>query len=932
MTFRRGATIVSGLLLVLLLALAGLWLARATIAARFAERYFRQHGVQSRVEIGMLGLSGVSGRFALGPDAAPELAAERIELFFDPLRWQPYLVEVRLVNPLVRARVDDRGRVTLPSLQAWLDSLSQRGEKSPYVSDDLVVSFTGLRALLATPAGAVEIDGDARLVRNRPVALALTLQPGQFGWQGHNVRLAKAALNFTEAGRLTVQVAGDFRDAAATIEGATLDLQFERLVLGADGGISAGASQADIVVAAFRSAMANGNGIRVQVSAPQLRFAGTVMETPRLTASLNARTLDAKTRISDLAVTLAASNLKASALDAVGEGDITLAATVAIPAELARAIRAFPVLAMEPPLAAAVGRNLGALRLGLKAHALRRDGRMDARLTAPLTISASGGAALRVEALALSGTPQAVRGHLSARLGGGGLPPLSLASQRFTWNGHALAADAALEGQFDFSALRGIRTALRGQAAYEGGEFRFTQGDCAPASLAALGPLAREIKGTLCPAPAPLFAFGAKGWTLAFEAREASGFLPLANADVSGGAAKLAFNGTGGLAGSVTVTAARLTDKAMPLRFNPITGTGELNLADGVWRGRFAAATPTGVSLGTATIFHTMATSQGNSHLEAPLVFAEGKLQPDNLSPLLAALRQAAGRADFKGDFSWDPGGLAAHTGTLALRDFGFLTPLGRARGIETDLVLTSLLPPASAPGQTLKIARIDWTLPITALELRFGFSPTALRVDALQFGIADGRVALAPFSLNPSSPGTISSMATITGFSLEPLIAASNLSGKASLLGKLSGTIPFTAGSDGFRITKGRLTSDGAGRLSLGRSLWGEAQVTNVVQDFAFQALENLAFESLAADLNSIDQGRLSILFHIKGRSDPPKPQVAEIEVQDIVNGTVLQKPVPLPSGTPIDLTLDASLNFDELLKSYADAWSKSLEGLGAR
>jgi hypothetical protein len=58
----------------------------------------------------------------------------------------------------------------------------------------------------------------------------------------------------------------------------------------------------------------------------------------------------------------------------------------------------------------------------------------------------------------------------------------------------------------------------------------------------------------------------------------------------------------------------------------------------------------------------------------------------------------------------------------------------------------------------------------------------------------------------------------------------------------------------------------------------------------------------------------------------------VADVAVSDILNGSALQKPVPLPSGTPIDLTLDASLNFDELLKSYAEAWSKSLEGLGAK
>ena len=46
-----------------------------------------------------------------------------------------------------------------------------------------------------------------------------------------------------------------------------------------------------------------------------------------------------------------------------------------------------------------------------------------------------------------------------------------------------------------------------------------------------------------------------------------------------------------------------------------------------------------------------------------------------------------------------------------------------------------------------------------------------------------------------------------------------------------------------------------------------------------------------------------------------------------DLINGSALQKPIPLPSGTPIDLTLDTSLNFDELLKSYTEAWSKTLQ-----
>jgi hypothetical protein len=932
MSLSRGAKIALSLVLALLLALAALWLARAGIAAGFAERYFRQHGVNSSVEIGMLGLSGASGRFALGPADAPELAAERIELFFDPLRWQPYLVEVRLVNPVVRARVDNQGRVTLPSLQAWLDSLGESQEKSPYVSDDLTIAFTGLRALLATPAGAVEINGDARIVRNRPVSLALSLKPGRFGWEGRQVELQKAALNLVEGGRMTVTIAGDYRDALAAVEGAALDLSMERLVIGTDGVITAGASRANIAAANFRSAAAVGSGFRAEITAPQLRFAGTVMETPRLTATIQARALQAQARLTDLSATLDARNLRASALDVVGEGDVTLSTTAVLPADLVRAIRAFPALAMEPSLAAAVGRNLGPLRISLKARALRRDGKLEARLIEPLLVRASGSGVLRVDALALSGTPPVVSGHMRASLSGGGLPPLRLNAQRFTWNGESLVADAALDGQVDFSALRGVRASLQGQAVYGDGAFRFSQARCLPISLAALGPLARDIKGQVCPAKAPLFAFGPQGWRLDAEARDAAAFLPLANADLSGGAAHLSFNGAGGFSGTVNVTAAKLSDKAAPLRFNPITGSGDIALAGGVWHGRFSARDgKLGSALGTATFQHAMATTQGSAHVEAPLIFAEGKLQPETLSPLLEPLRQSNGRADFQGDFTWGPGGLAGHTGTLTVRDFSFLTPMGRASGVDTTLNLTSLLPPATAPEQTLRIARVDWTLPLTALELRFGFSTTALRVEALQFNVADGRIALAPFSVNPSAPGSIASTATITSFSLAPLIAASNLSGKASLEGKLSGTVPFTAGSDGFRITKGRLTSDGPGRLSLNRSLWGDTPVTNVVQDFAFQALENLSFESLVADLNSIDQGRLSVLFHIKGQSDPPRPQVAEVAVQDIINGTALQKPIPLPSGTPIDLTLDTSLNFDELLKSYAEAWSKSLEGLGA-
>jgi len=201
---------------------------------------------------------------------------------------------------------------------------------------------------------------------------------------------------------------------------------------------------------------------------------------------------------------------------------------------------------------------------------------------------------------------------------------------------------------------------------------------------------------------------------------------------------------------------------------------------------------------------------------------------------------------------------------------------------------------------------------------------------------IAEGHASLGAITLSLADPH-VAGAADLKGISLNSLVAASNLGSKVKLEGKVSGHIPFVAGADGFRISNGHVAADGPGRLSVDRSLWaqGEAALnSNAVQDFAYQALENLAFEQMSADLNSVANGRLQIVFHIKGRSDPPKPQTANVAITDIINGTALYKPVPLPSGTPIDLTLDTSLNFDELLKSYAEAWSKSLnsEGPGAK
>ncbi len=890
------AAIVFGLAAALLL----LWLVRAQFAAEIARRYFRSHGVESQVEIGALGLSGVSGRFALGPADAPDLAADHIELRFDPLGWTPRLVEVRLVHPVMRAQIGADGKPHLGSLQTWIDSLGRQQGKSRFVSDDLAVSLTGLRLLLATPGGALEIDGDARLVKNLPVALVLSARPATLAYQGARVMLRAASLNFDAVhGVFAARFSGAVQGAG--MEGRDVEAQFDTDGLTWD--------------TANNRLLVNASSARLQVHAASLASA----------LSVAAPTLDLTARNIHLASAAGQWDAKADLAGTAGAG-----LDIALPA----------LRAADPALADALRQNLAHLELGIAGHLERQDGKIRFTLAAPLTLKGAHGGLLRLPMLAVSGTSDSLNASLDAALSGPGLPTARLALRNLVWTGGGFTSDAALAARFGFAMLRGADIAADGALSWQSGRYAFTPKTCARAALAAFHPgasdLARNIRAAICPLTGkPLITGEGAHWILSGAAHDASADLPLANVHADHMAATLAFTGDGApQGGTATVTAAEISDRAPGPRFQPLAGSGAATLANGVWRGRFAVTGPKNSPLGETSFLHTMASGIGSAHITAPnIAFAPDHLQPVDLSPFLVALRRAEGAVAFTGDIGWTRNTITSR-GRLSVAALDFLTPLGKAHAVKTDIALSSLLPPITAPGQAIAIARIDWTLPFSAVDLLFAFSPAAIHLDKADTDIAQGHASLGALTVNLADPGHLAGAAQLNGIALSALVAASNLGSKVKLDGKISGRVPFILGPEGFRIAGGHVAADGPGRLSVDRALWvqGDAALnSNAVQDFAYQALENLAFESLSAELNSVAGGRLQIVFHIKGRSDPPKPQVAEVAITDILNGTALYKPIPLPSGTPIDLTLDTSLNFDELLKSYAEAWSKTLNPVGA-
>ena len=860
-----------------------LWLTRVWLVTEAARGYFRQHGVESGVEIRSLGLAGVSGRFALGPQDAPDVSAERVELRFDPLRWLPRVIEVRLVNPVIRARLDEGGRITLPSLQVWIDSLARQKGHSQFISDDMAVSLTGLRALLSTPGGAAELDGDIRLVQNHPIFAALHLRPGAFSWHGSSALVKSACLDF-DRDTARLHFAGNIRSGRITLDDIIGDADTKGLKWNS-GSVSAASSH--LVAVARR---VNGAAMpALDVTAGNIFFSG--------------RQARADIRVTGNA---AFGGLK-------------------IPGDRA--------------LAEAVIANLAQVKLRFAGHVALKGNNTSFALLEPLVVTGARGGILSVPLLKLEGSPVNAKGAAQASLAGGGLPALTLALQNLAWVGDSLTTDAALKARFNYDMLRGAEIAASGTLSWREGQYAFTPSVCALAHLAAFHPgasdIANSVEAEICPTTGKPMIYGTgTSWTFKGTARRAAAGLPLANAKADSVSAGLDFDGQGGdFRGKAVVTAARLSDNAASPRFKPVLASGFAALDTGMWHGKFVMTDIQKKALAEITFTHAMVSGAGAAHLSAAgVTFEPGKLQPEDVSPLLTNLRRAEGVVDFDGDIAWTRGTITSR-GTLAIDSLDFMTPLGKAHALKTTIAFTSLLPPITAQDQGLTISRIDWTLPLTAVDVRFAFSPAALRIEAAATDIALGHVALEGFTINPADPSHITGAAQLSSIALSSLIGASNLGAKVKLEGKVSGRVPFALTSEGFRITNGHIAADGPGRLSVNRSLWmqGEAALSsNAVQGFAYQALENLAFDSMTADLNSIVGGRLQIVFHIKGHSDPPVHQTADVAIADILDGTAMYKPILLPSATPIDLTLDTSLNFDELLKSYAEAWSKSLSPMG--
>ena len=921
---------------------------------------------------------------AANPDLTAQVAEVRYGLigWWAGQPFGATVTSVRLVRPVIKGRWKD-GRLTLGALDPLIDTLRKRPPRPDARQPRIVVEDARLRLdtdhgpLLARASAQLdngrllrldaafapaELKGADRAVRLGPGQLHLVtvgdqvasvlettvrdLKLGQITAQEARVRLtARTAYPDLKRkrgdGALTQSLTINARSLAyggTRLRDASLAARFhgqstgwiDTLAVTGDGTAILGAARADLAGAQVR-------GLRMTANLGGLNW--TRRGGDRVAASLATRVSAEALSRDKLALTRLSGALRGSAVLAAQGGGLALAGPVATHGDWSGL---GPVRNGDAPEIAALKRavrSFDAETRGLSVTA--GEGGLKLALSSPLTVRPTAGGLATIRAQGSVPIYAAGRGALRLAVSGGDLPQADLAVDRYHLAPGGLTAQARIKAKTGIGPVRDGVIQAAGELRVTEGGVAFTAAHCAAVSgRLELGANDVEaVSAQLCPTGAPLFTLIQGDWRIRARAKALSAAAPFLQAAVSQGAGALDLAAVKGrLTGALVLSAGTVADTSSDLRFNPVRATAQARVKGEVWGADIGVTDTAGRPLGQGVLRHDGAVGGGALTFDTgTLAFSEGGLQPAALSPRAALVASpAAGQARFHGQVAWTKAG-AASGGVLDIPNLDFRSPAGQVSGLSGQVTFTSLAPLTAAPGQMLRARRIEALSGLTDAEVTFGIAGEAVNVAGLDLSVGGGKVRLQPFSLPFAGGQPWKGVVDFTDVQLSDFVEASPFADRVDLTARASGTIPFTVTPEGVRVAGGQLRATGPGRLSIRReALTGVAAegavaagplgdktpppTTDTFTDFAYQAMENLAFQSLDASINSLPRGRLGILFHIRGENAPPTHQEIWLTPQEILTRSFLTRKLPLPSGTKVDLTLDSSLNLDQLLGDFAE------------
>jgi len=977
----RPLRVIIALVGVALVIMAGLvWLNRKALAREALTGWLRSKGVAADAQVEAFGPNIFTARLRIGDPNNPDFAAERVEVRYRARITGLEVVSVTLRKPVLRAQLR-QGQLKVGALDPLVQEFLRRPPR-PDAKQPRIQIEDGV-LVLATDYGPVRVAADARVEDGKLQTLAATSAPAKLRGQGFEVGLGAGALKtVTRGGRIDVALTAPIvsaRAGAAEVgdgrlsfvaqlpypdfqkrrgEGvvvAALGLSGRRITIAGqvlDGAelkaghsgqavgwipdlAVSGKSSASVTATAGRFGATEARAIRLAAASDDLRWTrkggDRVAGTVKLNGGVEGLTAG-ELRLSAFTVTAggpvaASATAVEAALDgaAVGEGGWTGLGAVT---------------AQDTPEVAAIKRAARSFRIAAPGLSGRlKDGAATVSLPKPLRIATPGGGTLELSSRAGAPVFGPSGGAFKLAVKGGGLPALEADVARLALTEGGAIASGRVHARASVGFARNADLDATGRLQVANGGLTFAAGRCVAIRADRLDFGANDIErlsGRLCPAGGPLFRMAGGDWRIAGRAEAVAATAPFIQGRVVDGAGRVVAESR---RGQVTVRAhidtARQEDTAAETRFNPFLMTGEASLSEFIWRADLDFKLPNGAPLGNALVTQDGRLGLGVVVIETGmLAFAEGGLQPAQLSPLASAVGSpVAGSAKFKGRFDWTPDG-STSTGAISIPSLDFQSPAGPVKGLKGELAFSSLAPLTAAPGQRLSIDQVQGFVLLEHLRAKFAVADNLLKVEGGEAEVGGGKVTVETLEI-PLVPGAPTrGVLRLEGVQLHDLVEASPFGDKVDLDAKVSGTIPFEMTGNKVRISGGTLKAVQPGRISIDRSaLTGvtadsplataaptAANPSDTFSDFAYQAMENLAFDTLEATIGSLEDGRLGVLFHIVGKHDPPQKQQIRLSLMDLIQKKFLGKPLPLPSGTGVNLTLDTTLNLDDLLADYAN------------
>jgi hypothetical protein len=965
--------------LVLLVALGLVWLNRKALAREALTGWLRSKGIASDAQVEAFGPGVFTARLRIGDPRNPDFAAERAEVRYRPRITGLEVLSVTLRKPVVRAQLRRDGLhvgALDPLVQEFLRRPPRPNARQPRVRID------GGVLMLATDYGPMRLAADALVEDGKLRTLAAASAPVRLRGVDFDVSLGAGSLKaVTRADRVDLALAapvvsakagaaelgdgrlslvaqipypdlqkrrGDGAVVAAlgltgrriTVAGEVLEgAEFKASLSGqATGWIPdlavSGRSTASLIATAGRFSAAQARAIRLAAASDDLRWTRKGGDRVAGTVTLNGGVEG-----------LAAGDLRLTAFSATAAGPVAASAAGVDAALDGAAVGRGAWLGLGAPVAgdsadvAAIKRAARSFRIAAPGLSVRlKGGEASAALPKPMRLAADSGGVLE-----LAGRPAApvfgpAGGAFRLSMKGGGLPQVEADVARLSLAEGGATAHGRLHARASVGFVQGADVDAAGRLQIASGGLTFIAERCVALKAERLDFGANDIEalsGRLCPAGGPLFRMTGADWRIAGRAEAVTGAAPFVQGRVVGGAGRIkAESRRGQVTARGRIDTARLEDTAAERRFNPFLMTGEATLSEFIWRADLDFRLPDGAPLGNALVTQDGRLGLGVVVIETGMLrFAEGGLQPDQISPLASAVGSPAiGQAKFKGRFDWTPVGSTSN-GVITIPGLDFVSPAGPVKGLKGELVFSSLAPLVAAAGQELEIERVEAIVPLEHLKARFGVIDNLLKVEGGEADVGGGKVRVETLEV-PLVPGAPTrGVLILEGVQLHDLVEASPFGDKVDFDARVSGRVPFEMTGNKVRISGGEIKAIQPGRISIDRTaLTGVAADGAVAApvpvvdpnatftDFAYQAMENLAFDKLEASVASQPDGRLGVIFHIVGKHDPPTKQKIKLSLMDLIRKRFLGKTLPLPSGTGVNLTLDTSLNLDDLLSDYAE------------